>query len=415
MDDRDSYREGMAAYHAGRYEDVIRLLTSPACEGEGVIRLMARFYLGQAHYRLAVRLFDQRRFRDAGNHFREAARINPSGGGVARFLAGCYVGDKGLEQTAQERAEQIKRCPEDVTNRVKLALAQWKLGQPGEAVATLREGVAVCPDSADLWYQLGVVAASDERFDEARDSFVKAVGLDPSHAAAHERLAQCHAVSGNVQTAMEELQKAHDLDPDNARIAAQISVLAGVVSSPNLRPRIMPQTGGSAIRYDAADIDRLGEAVAAEPDFVEAFLRLPDTEVDREVFTVLRATIERALDKHPEFADLHYHCGQVYHRLGRDRNAIHHVERAVELNPRYVDALILLARLYGQTDRWASGVERLQQAIEAGADYPDVHYLVGQLYQKGNRPQQAREAYMRALSLKSDYRAAREALESLSV
>ena len=57
MDDRDSYREGMSAYHAGRYEDVIRLLTSLACEGEGVIRLMARFYLGQAHHRLALRLF----------------------------------------------------------------------------------------------------------------------------------------------------------------------------------------------------------------------------------------------------------------------------------------------------------------------------------------------------------------------
>ncbi len=415
MDDRDSYREGMAAYHAGRYEDVIRLLASLAGEGENVIRLMARFYLGQAHHRLGLRLFDQRRFRDASNHFREAARINPSGGGVARFLAGCYTNDKGLEQTAQECAEQIGRFPEDAASRIKLALAQWKLGQPGQAAATLREGVAVCPDSADLWYQLGVVAASDERLDEARGFFVKAVGIDPSHAAAHERLAQCHAVSGNIQTAAEELQKAHDLDPDNARVAAQISILAGAVTSPNVRPRMMPQTGGSAIRYAAVDIERLGEAVTAEPDFVEAFLQLPETEVDREVFTVLRATIERALEKHPEFADLHYHCGQVYHRLGRDHNAIHHVERAVELNPRYVDALILLARLYGQTDRWTSGLERLQEAIEGGADYPDVHYLVGQLYQKGNRPQQAREAYMRALSLKSDYRAAREALESLAV
>lgn len=413
MGDRDSYREGIAAYRAGRYEDAVRSLTPLASDGDGAVRLMGRFYLSQAHYRLAVRLFDQHLFRDAGNHFRLAAQANPSGSGIAGFLAGCYAGNKRLEETAHRYAEWVRHHPSDAASRIKLALAQWKLGQPGQAMNTLQEGLAACPDSADLHYQTGVLFAADERFVEARQFFEKAVALNPSHAAAHERLAQCHGAAGNVRVAAVELQKAHELEPENARVAMQISVLAGAIRDPNARPTIAPQSRGSAMRYDQADIEQLGEAVVAEPDFVDAFLRLPETEVDQEVFSVLRATIEKALEKHPEYADLHYHCGQVYHRLGGERNAIRHVEKAVQINPRYVDALILLARLYGRADRWAHGVERLRQAIDAGADYPDVHYLIGQLYQKGNQPEQAREAYRRALSLKSDFPAAREALNAL--
>lgn len=413
MNDRDSYREGMAAYHAGRYEDAVRKLTPLASDGEGATRVMSRFYLGQAHYQLAVRFFDQRLFRDASQHFQLAAQANPSGGGFARFLACCCRGDKRLAETAHRYAEWVRNHPADINSRIRLALAQWKLGQPGQAMVTLREGLTACPDSADLHYQMGVLFAADERFCEARECFEKAVAIDPAHAGAHERLAQCHGVAGDVRAAAEELQKAHALDPENARVAMQISILAGTVTDRNLRLNVIPQRRNSSPRYDQADIERLGEAVVAEPDFVDAFLQLPETQVDQEVFSVLRATLERALEKHPEYADLHYHCGQVYHRLGGETNAIRHVEKAVQINPRYVDALILLARLYGQTDRWANGIERLRQAIDAGADYPDVHYLIGQLYQKGNQPEQAREAYRRALSLKSDFLAAREALNAL--
>jgi tetratricopeptide (TPR) repeat protein len=415
MADRDSYREGMAAYHAGRYEDVIKHLTSLTSCSEGAIRLLSRFYLGQAHYRLAVRLFEQRRFRDASNHFRVAAQMNPAGGGVARFLAACYPENKGLEQLAREFRDRLDRDPGDDVARVGLALVQWKAGQPAEAVSLLREGLDLKPDHAEFHYQLGVMQAATEAFDDARGRFEKTIALDPSHAAAHERLAQCYGLARQSGRAIAHLQRAHEIDPSNARVALQLSILVGATNEPTGRTASALKPAGNASRYDQADLERLGDTIAGEPDFVETFLRLPASEVDQELFTVLRATLERALEKHPEFADLHFHCGQVYHRLGKEGTAVRYIERAVEINPRYLKALILLARLYGQTDRWASGLERLQQAIDAGADYPDVHYLVGQLYQKGNQPERARQAYQRALDLKQDYRPAREALDSLAV
>ena len=145
---------------------------------------------------------------------------------------------------------------------------------------------------------------------------------------------------------------------------------------------------------DEDSLERLGRIIIEDPDFIEAFLSLPESEIDPEVFSTLAATLEMTLESHPELADLHYHCGAVYRRLGRRIDAIEHTERAVVLNPRYVSALIQLAELYGQTDQWAMGVERLEQAIAAGGDYPDVHLLLGKLCQVGGRTDRARRAFL---------------------
>ena len=52
MHRQESYRLGMAAYHAGRYEKAIELLTPLASDGTDRQRhLLCRYYLGQAHYR----------------------------------------------------------------------------------------------------------------------------------------------------------------------------------------------------------------------------------------------------------------------------------------------------------------------------------------------------------------------------
>ncbi len=415
MNDRQRYRAGMSAYNAGRYPDAIEYLTVLASAGRGAEGLLSRFYLGQAHYRLGVQLFEQRQFREASGHFQAAAQANPSGGGFARFLAVCYVGMGRLDLAAHEFDAVVRDNPDDAGARIRSALAQWKRGALMDAVATLREGLRRQGNHAELHYQLAVMLAAEDELAEAEKLLEKTIALDPSHAGAYERLAQCCSMDGRHERALRYLERAHQLDPSNARVALQLSLLAPSAVGRDQEPKIKWQPPVSAAKPDQTAIDRLGDAIAAEPDFIEAFLALPVSEVDEEVFSTLAATLERALRKHPEFADLHYHCGAVYRRLGKDRDAIQHAELAARINPRYVKPLILLAQLYGQTDRWEAGVKRLEQAIRAGADYPDVHCLVGQLYQQGNQPDRARRAYQRALDLNRDHQAAREALETLPV
>lgn len=430
MSTLEQYRAGIAAYSAGRFEEAIGLLTplaagrrskgKPAAPPDkrgswllGGRGMPALFYLGQAHHQLAIQHFEARRFPEATKHFQAAAQINPLGADYTRYLATCYTQSGNYELAVQELSAMLQREPENADTRIKCALAQWKQGNSIDALATLREGLRRQPTHAELHYQVGVMLASEGEMEEAQRLFERTVALDPRHVRGYERLAQCCALVSRSERALAYLQRAHQIDPANPRIAIQLNVLAqsliaaGQDIKIEWRKTARPQP-------DPKDIEKLGEAILREPEFVEAFLSLPETEVDSEVFSTLAAVLEQALQKHPEYADLHYHCGAIYKRMGDTDEALRHAEKAVELNGNYVNALILLADLYGRTDRWSAGVERLEQAVQAGANYPDVHYLMGRLFQSGGQLDRARAAYERALELNRDYPAAREALASLA-
>ena len=162
------------------------------------------------------------------------------------------------------------------------------------------------------------------------------------------------------------------------------------------------------------DLDALGELIVSQPDFVEAFLRLPESPMDTDVFAMLAKTLERALERQPDYADLHHHCARVYARLGRTEEAIGAAQSALRINPRYVQALIQLGDLYARTDRRDEAVDRLRDAIAAGGDYPDVHYMLGRLHLDLGDRDAARSEYRRALELNAHYGAAREALAELA-
>jgi len=408
------YRLGMSAFAAGDDEEVISRLAPLAGETDSPRAALCRYYLARAHYRLGTRLFNEGRFAEAARHFQTAQSLNDLASDLAGYLARCYLHTGQDAQAAEHLETLLKRRPGDVQVRIQLALTRYRQGDFDAAVTILEQGLDYPTPHAELHYQLGILAAAREDYLRAERSFERAILADPTHAAAHERLAQVCSVNGRSERVLPLLQRAHELDPHNARIALQITLLAQTGGLAGKPPQIFRHPPERAIRFDKDAIEKLTQAITAEPEFVEAFLSLPETEVDREVFSMLAAILEHALRDHPEYADLHYHCGAVYKRLGRRLDAIHHTERAVAINPHYVRALIQLATLYAQTDQWAMGVERLEQALQAGGDDPDVHRLLGELYAVGGQPERARRAYRRALELDHNDRVAREALEALS-
>lgn len=411
MNTNERYQLGMAAYNAGRYAEAIGRL-EPLLAEQGVTGLLSRFYLGQAHHQVALEYFRQMAYRQAASHFELAAQLNPLGGGVERFLAACYVKSGRFDLAVDQLRSVLAAEPDDAETRIRLALALWKKGDRAEAADILREGLACRRPTAELAYQLGVMLAAQDELSQAEKLFERAIGMDSRHVGAYERLAQCCGVRGDVERSRELLQRACSLDPANSRIAFQLAVLArepgagGPCEIADVRQR-------PSIVMDEAAIDHLGEVVTGEPEFVRAFLSLPASDVDREVFSILAITLERALEKHPEYADLHYHCGAVYRRLGLNAAAIQHAERAVDLNPKFINALILLGELYSLTERWADSVQRLQEAIDEGGDYADVHYMLGRLYQSKGQLSRAHGAFERALVLNRRYQPAKDALISL--
>ena len=399
MTHAERYRLGMAAFSAQDDERAVALLTPLACGDNAQWAALCRHYLGRSHYRLGIRDFEAGRYGEAARNFQRAAALK---GAQESILGALDPGPASspVAASCEQLAHALRGQPDNVRLRIQYALACYRQGDAESAVATLQQGLDRHTQHADLHYELGVLAVAREDYREAHRAFERAILSDPRHAAAHERLAQLACLDHDMDRALELLQRAHELNPHNARIALQLSVLAQGASTSGRTPHVRWQDPGRSVPLDDAALDRLTRAITAEPDFVEAFLSLPETEVDREVFSTLAVILQRALRAHPEYADLHCHCGAVYQRLGRPLDAIHHTERAVAINPRYINALVQLARLYGQTEQWAMAVERLEDAIRVGADYPDVHALLGELYTVGGQRDRAQAAYRRASELK---------------
>jgi tetratricopeptide (TPR) repeat protein len=422
------YQTGLAAYEQGRYRDAIDLLSSLSGQ-HSLPGTLATFYLGQAHLKQGLADLHAGRYDDAAKHLAAARRINPESAGLSRYLTAAYVGQNRFDQVADELTRELTDCriATDVGNAgavepasehthnlpIRLAHALAKDGQVDRAVHTLEVATAEQPWRSDLRYQLGLILASIDRYEQAATVFAAAAARAPLDAEIQLHWGLALGALQRSADAVAPLRQAHRLRPADAYIAQLLALALEAAKTPVEGLDPIASVDAVALAGDENAIETLGTLIAREPDFIEAFLRLPESAVDADVFAMLAATVDRALQRHPDFADLYYHCSRVYNRLGQTDAAVAAACAAVDINPRYVQALIQLAVLYRQTSRHADAVERLRAAIAAGGDYPDVHFLLGELFRESGDRDGALAEYRRALELNEHYDAARQAHDAL--
>lgn len=335
----------------------------------------------------------------------------PVNSGVAASLIG--RGDAAAAAGQFDRI--VADNPEQVTARIRHALTLWTAKKCDEAIASLRDGIRENPECAELNFQLGTLLAAGEDYDEAELRFTQALNIDPDHTESLVSYSLCCAVRNAPSEALNYLRRAQARRPGDPRVGLLLSQTAKAVRQQGLSIRVRAQMPGDKEPDDARDIEELGRTVEADPEFVDAFLALPDSRVDERTFSLLLEALQTAITRQPKDSELHHQCARVLDRLGRKDEAIQEHERAVQIEPKFTRALIELAKLYRKTDRSEDAKTRLTRAIQAGAEYADVYYLLGNIYRDEGRVIRARSAYRHALKLNSRYEAASEALQALPV
>lgn len=364
--------------------------------------------------RRGVCLLNAGQYEQAIRVFERVVELDAADDSVHAYQASAAISCGKFASAAEEFQKQIQRDSADITARVRHALTLWQDGQDEGAIDALRDGLRENPESAELHFQLGVLLAAMEHFEEAELRFTQAMTIAPEHAEAVVNLALCCLVRGAVSEALVHLRRSQSQQPDDPRIGLLLAQTAKAAREQGLAVHAAAVPPEANANEDSRTLAELQALIEEDPDFVDAFLALPDDRLNIEIYSLLARTLESALGRSPHRAELHFQCGRVLARLGRREDAIHATERAVALDPRFIRALIELGKLYQQTDRTADATARLEQAIKAGAEYADVHYLLGNLYRRQGQIIKAKSAYHRALSINKDYKAAASALETLS-
>jgi len=374
---------------------------------------LKRRFLASGHIRRGICLLNAGQFDQAEIAFREAIGLGGRGETLASYLAASLVGQGKAEAAIDTLGHCAEHNPSSIVTRIRHALALSSAGKKDEAIDALRCAVEENPECAQLHFQLGTLLTTLERFEEAELRFTQALNIDRDYAEARISLAMCYGVRGAPEESVAQLQRAQAQRPHDARIGLLLAQAARAAQHQGSAIHVRTNMTDDDPLNDDQGIEELSRVIADEPDFVDAFLSIPVGDVDEEVFAMLLKTLELALERHPEQAELHFHCGRVHDRLGQHLDAIDHNEQAVEIDSKFTRALIELGKLYRKTDRMTDAATRLEQAVAAGAEYADVYYLLGNLYRDLGMVGRARTAYRRALLINHRYQEAKEALNAL--
>jgi predicted TPR repeat methyltransferase len=94
-----------------------------------------------------------------------------------------------------------------------------------EAVAFIERSLALAPDQADWYSNLGIVYQSDGKLHRAVDAYRRAIAIDPRHANAHSNLGVVLKATGKPAEAEAAYRTAIQLNPDHIDAYTNLGIL----------------------------------------------------------------------------------------------------------------------------------------------------------------------------------------------
>jgi len=310
----------------------------------------------------------------------------------------------------------LKNHPHDSTLRVQTAMGLWRQGKETEAIATLNDGLRLQAQDCLVAHCMGMLYAEKEQFDMAQEWLHQALQWDEQHVESYYYLGLTYAAQHKFDMAFHHLQKAAQLRSGDKSIQEALNLAGQCLQERVLSRhcRSLPLLGRIPGCSPPTMVDKLTDIIIAETDYVQTFLSDSLHEKNETELPLLLKALDQAIERFPDHADLYYHRGVVWDRMGHIPAAVRSMRQSMRLNDQYKEAIIFLGKLYQKANRHEKAIRAFHHAIQAGATYADVYLLLGQSYQKTGQTDSARSAYENALSINHQYRAAREALATLA-
>ncbi len=264
----------------------------------------------------------------------------------AAFTAGRY----------DEAVSQYRRlAPKDDPRAARgLARALAATGRYDEAIAAARTYTQSHAASAEVWNDLGEVLALRGEVAGAETAFGRAVagGASDSLVATLNR-AILQYDAGDRDAAWRAFDGFISAYNRAARLtSAELAAVARAVSYLGVRD---PQLFKDALRaYD--------QAIAADPDNLDAQVALGHLFLDKYNGTDARAAFDEVLRRNPRHAGALLGLARALHFEG-SAEARAAVERSLASNPNLVAARVLLARLHLESEAYAHAAGELERAL----------------------------------------------------
>jgi Flp pilus assembly protein TadD/serine/threonine protein kinase len=264
-----------------------------------------------------------------------------------------------------------------------------------EAVGFFRVAVALRPQSAGAYHNLGLALYDQRRLPEAEAAYRRAIELKPDYPEAYVNLANALYHQKRLAEAEAAHRKALELKPDFPEAYKAYDNLGNALSDQGKLPeaeaahrKAIELKPDSAMAYN-----NLGTVLRAQG-------RLPEAE----------AAFRKAIELKPDFAMAYSNLGGILRGQRKPAEAEAACRKAIELKPDDVElksddavAYTILGNALLDQRKLAEAEAAHRKAIELRPDLPEAHTNLGNaLLEQGKLPE-AEAAHRKAIDLNPDY------------
>ena len=320
-------------------------------------------------------------------------------------------------------SELIRTYPMEVEAYARLGLLLAGERRYDESLQVFRRGLAVDPDSADLWNRMGGVYGEMGRRQDAISAHEKYVALQPTEANAYDSLGLSYHGGGLYDQAVAAYQRALELNPkfgvatihlgntyvqtgqyDDA-IATYRRYLKGAASDNEVR------RGYRSLAIVELRRGRLAEALsfaqragADQPlTITEARIRIAMGEPPDRIAGLLQPPADGPNRGSRLSVRAWNHVqGLLALKRGAGEEAITRCREAIADRPLGTDPEPLedaLANAYLELGRYDEAIAEFERILKINARYPLAHYGLGLAFEGKRQPALARRAYEQFLSV----------------
>ena len=239
--------------------------------------------------------------------------------------------------------------------------AMFQHGYFDQAAESFRQVIAVKPDNADAYYNLGTLSLRRHDLKQAREYLEQTVKLRSDYPEAWNNLGMMAAEQNEVDEA----------------------------------------------------IDLFKRSVALRPNYAVALLNLGNVYRKQKAFDKANECLTRALALLPDDAEINYSVGMLYAQQNQMQPASQYLERALALRPAYPEALNNLGIVFVRQRNYSKAEEQFKSGIRLSPQFDQSYLNLARLYALQNDRDRARQILRDLLQVQPENTNAKQALEML--
>jgi serine/threonine-protein kinase len=297
--------------------------------------------------------------------------------------------DPQLKQTALNDAVEAKSVAESVPEVYwSLGTAYTSLGKYQYAIAELKNGLALAPNSAEGMRRLGFAYYKAGMTADAIPELARARDLDPNFWRNHRALCVAYSKLGDNKDALESCRRMTELVPENADGWSNLGVAyyrmgqfqqstAALQKAIDLRPTANDFSNMGVAQFFlghyADSVQYFEKAAAMNPNNATVLTNLADAyywsnQRDKAAAGYDRAirTALKALDDNPNDTDAMGALATCYAKKHDDPDALKWIQKARQLQPNDTDLMYREAVVHAKAERTADAIKSLSQALQNG-------------------------------------------------